>query len=134
MNLTEASTVIILDVSPNPQQDAQAVARSWRQGQSKQVLVLYLVVVGTNYKRSTDYTQALRSGERLIQANKVLDIASEDVSGAFENEETEESKEETEEKEEFSIFDELSKRTKTLSEVQELIENHDYDGNEKYLR
>lgn len=47
LNLTGASRMIMLDLSWNPADDAQAAARSWREGQKRPVYVYRLVATGT---------------------------------------------------------------------------------------
>lgn len=47
LNITEASAVVFLDVSFNPEMTRQAVGRAWRQGQMGKVAVYHLVTQGT---------------------------------------------------------------------------------------
>eukprot|EP00966_Prymnesium_polylepis_P075652 1754498-Prymnesium_polylepis.1 len=47
LNITRASRVIVADISWNPVDDNQAVARCWRMGQQKPVFVYRLVADGT---------------------------------------------------------------------------------------
>ena len=67
LNLTAADWVIFLDSDWNPQMDLQAVARAFRQGQTRRVTVFRLVTIGT-----VDEVIFSRALEKLKFAQKVL--------------------------------------------------------------
>ena len=84
LNLVGASRLVLLDSSWNPAADAQAMARVWREGQTRHVHIYRLVAAGTIEEKV--YQRQLAKGE---VGGTVLDSAGDSSSsgGAFTKEE-----------------------------------------------